>query len=165
MEIDLTKNFNEICDALFRKKMNVTGIAKAMGYTTSAQLHSVMEGDSLISTKAIINLIDNLNVNPLFLFLGKGSMFFTDEDELEELRKKNQELTHNHSEAVKTVLALNEIIQKLEKRNADLIDLTSAAIKYHKGQVQDEPKTLSIDTGDPVKDAVEWLRMRDKMDN
>ena len=38
-------------------------------------------------------------------------------------------------------MELNEIIKKLEKRNADLIDLSSAAIKYHKEHKEEETKT------------------------
>jgi hypothetical protein len=41
--------------------------------------------------KAILALIENLNVNPNFLLLGKGNIFLTDEDEIDKLRKENQE--------------------------------------------------------------------------
>lgn len=136
--IDLKQNFARILRTLEGQGMKTTNIAKSMGYTTTSQLHSIIDGDSLVSTKAIISMIENLKVNPNYLFLGKGAMFLTDEDEIEELRKKVHELEHNHSEAVKTVYSLYGIIQKLEKRNADLIDLTSAAIKYHKGQQEDK---------------------------
>jgi len=138
MSVELKQNLSAILRALEERGMKTTNIAKSMGYTTTSQLHSIIDGDSLVSTKAIISMIENLNVNPNYLFLGKGAMFLTDEDEIEELRKKVHELEHNHSEAVKTVYSLYGIIQKLEKRNADLIDLTSAAIKYHKGQQEDK---------------------------
>jgi len=138
MSVELKQNLSAILSALEERGMKTTNIAKSMGYTTTSQLHSIVDGDSLVSTRAIINMIENLSVNPTYLFLGKGAMFLTDEDEIEELRKKIHELEHNHSEAVKTVYSLYGIIQKLEKRNADLIDLTSAAIKYHKGQQEDK---------------------------
>lgn len=38
-------------------------------------------------------------------------------------------------------MELNETIKKLEKRNNDLIDLTSAAIKYHQEHRDDESKS------------------------
>jgi len=138
MPVELKQKLSAILSALEERGMKTTNIAKSMGYTTTSQLHSIVDGDSLVSTRAIINMIENLSVNPTYLFLGKGEMFLTDVDEVEELRKKIHELEHNHSEAVKTVFALNDMIQKLEKRNADLIDLTSAAIKYHKGQQEDK---------------------------
>jgi|GEM_PF-733902 predicted transcriptional regulator len=138
MSVELKQNLSAILKALEERGMKTTNIAKSMGYTTTSQLHSIVDGDSLVSTRAIINMIENLSVSPTYLFLGKGAMFLTDEDEIEELRKKVHELEHNHSEAVKTVYSLYGIIQKLEKRNADLIDLTSAAIKYHKGQQEDK---------------------------
>jgi hypothetical protein len=129
---DIKQNFAKIFQTLQDKDMNVTHIAKSMGYTTTAQIHSALKGDSLLSTKAAIALIDNFRVNPTYLFLGKGEMFQADESEIEKLQKENRELTQNHNEALKTVLELNETIKTLEKRNADLIDMTTAAIKYHK---------------------------------
>jgi hypothetical protein len=163
--LDLKQNFSRILRTLEGQGLKPTSVAKSMGYTTTSQLHSVIDGDSLMSTKAIINLIENLKVNPTYLFLGKGAMFLTDEDEAEELRKKVRELEHNHSETVKTVFALNDMIQKLEKRNADLIDLTSAAIKYHKGQGQEENIIqLDDDQKDPVKKAMETIRRMTEYD-
>ena len=85
-----------------------------------------------------MGLIENLNVNPYYLFLGKGDMFITDASEIENLRKENREWIQRHNEALKTIMELNEIIKTLEKRNADLIDLSSAAIKYHKGLKQEQ---------------------------
>src|SRR5664280_2916154 len=131
--INLTQNFAMIVNTLQqRHNMKFTHIAKAIGFTTTTQLHNSMGATSSISTKAIIGIILNLNVNPTFLFLGKGEMFITDESEIEKLQKENREWIQRHNEALKTIMELNEIIKKLEKRNADLIDLSSAAIKYHK---------------------------------
>src|SRR5664280_2396503 len=94
--------------------------------------HSALAGESMLSTKAITALILNANVNPTYLFMGTGDMFITDENEIEKLQKENCELARKLSELVKAVFELNEMIQTLEKRNADLIDISSAAIKYHK---------------------------------
>ena len=120
----------------------LTEVSKSLGYTSTSQLHSISQGDSLISTKAILNLIDKHQVNPLYLFLGKGEMFLTEENELDTLGEKVKDLTKNNEAALKTIMELNEIIKKLEKRNADLIDITSAAIKYHQGQKSDEIKSI-----------------------
>jgi hypothetical protein len=136
--INLTQNFIKVFDTLQKKNMNITAIAKSMGYTTSAQLHSVTKGESMLSTKAITALILNANVNPTYLYLGTGDMFLTDETELEKLQKENIDLQKKHNEALKTVMELTELIKKLEKRNADLIDLSSAAIKYHKEHKDEE---------------------------
>jgi hypothetical protein len=138
--IKLTENFNRIFDSLQEKKLNVTSIAKSMGYTTSAQLHSAKKGESQLSTKAIISLIENANVNPTFLFLGIGDMFLSDESEIETIKKENQELTQRLIESGTMVNGLREVIKKLEKRNEDLIELSTAAIKYHQGQKDTEPK-------------------------
>ncbi|MCD6201831.1 MAG: hypothetical protein J7K46_08500 [Bacteroidales bacterium] len=132
--VDLRQNFARILRTLEGKGFKTTQIAKKMGYTTTTQLHNVLEGDSILSTKAIMRIIENLNVNPLYLFLGKGEMFLSDEDvsEVEKLRKENRELLQKHNEALKTIVELNEIIKQLEKKNDALIEISSAAIKYHK---------------------------------
>ncbi len=130
--IDLKQNFARILRTLEGKGMKRTNIAKEIGYTTTAQLNSTLSGDSLLSTKAIIGLIENLKINPIYLFLGKGEMFITDESETEKLRKENSEWIQKHNEAMKTIMELNEMIKTLEKRNNDLIDISAAAIKFHK---------------------------------
>ena len=134
MEIELKENLEKIISTLEGQGMMTTKIANAIGYTSTRQLYNTLDGTSMISTKAVRGLIVNLNVNPVFLFLGKGDMFLTEESELETLRRENQEWIQRHNESVKTVMALNEIIKKLEKKNDDLIEISSAAIKYFKGQ-------------------------------
>jgi hypothetical protein len=138
--VNLKQNIGRIYTKL-RETDNLSQINKTMGYTSTSQLHSVLNGRSVISTKAIIALIENYKINPNFLFLGTGEIFQVDESELEKLQKENQELLRKHNELVKALFELNEIIKKLEQRNADLIDLSSAAIKYHKEHKEDEPKT------------------------
>jgi hypothetical protein len=72
-------------------------------------------------------------------------MFLTDESEVETLRRGNQELIQKQNEILKTVMILNEIIKKLEKKNDDLIEISSAAIKYQKAQKQEGEKTEDLD--------------------
>ena len=81
--IDLKQNFARILRSLEGNGMKPTSIAKSIGYTTTTQLNSTLAGESVLSTKAIMGLIENLNVNPYYLFLGKGDMFLTDESEIE----------------------------------------------------------------------------------
>jgi hypothetical protein len=138
MDIQLNQNFARIIRELESQGMKTTKIAYAIGYTTTRQLINTLEGISLLSTKAVKGLIENLNVNPIYLFLAKGEMFLTSEEEIEKLKRENQEWIQRHNEAKKTVKALVEIINKLEKRNADLIDLSGAAIKFHTGHTQVE---------------------------
>ena len=135
MDIQLKQNLGRIIRTLEGQGMKPTKIAHSIGYTTTRQLYNSIEGQSMLSTKAIKGLIENLNVNPMYLFLGKGEMFLSDESEIETLRKENREWIQRHNEVVKTVLELNKMVKELEKRNADLIDLSSAAIKYHKSQI------------------------------
>lgn len=139
-EINLTENLNQIFDALMRNHMNVSGIAKSMGYTTSAQLHSALSGESMLSTKAITALIKNAGVNPTYLFLGTGEMFLTEESVADQMRQETQSMAQRLKESELTITELSERIKHLEKRNADLIDISSAAIKYHKEHKDDEIK-------------------------
>ena len=138
LNINITENINRIFDEFFARAMNISGIAKSMGYTSSSQLHNVRKGDSMLSTKAIAALIQNANVNPTYIFLGTGDMFLTEESESERLKKENLELSRKLKESELLITELNERIKHLEKRNADLIDISSAAIKYHKEHKDDE---------------------------
>ncbi len=137
---NLQQNFSLIVGNLRSKDHKLTNIAKSMGYTTTTQLHSALEGESTLSTKAIVALIEQFNVNPLFLFLGKGDMFQTEETEVEALKAELRETVQRHNEALITILELNEMIKKLEKRNEDLIEISSAALKYHQGDKPREQK-------------------------
>jgi hypothetical protein len=144
MEIELKENLDRIIQTLEGQGMMTTKIAHAIGYTTTRQLYNTIDGTSMLSTKAVMGLIVNLNVNPIFLFLGKGDMFLTEESEIEILRRENQELIHRHNEAVETIMALTDMIKKLEKKNDDLIEISSAALKYHKGQQEGEKEKSEI---------------------
>ena len=48
-----------------------TAYARAMGYSSTAQLSATLDGEALISTKAVIELVKNFNVNPTYLFTGQ----------------------------------------------------------------------------------------------
>ena len=141
MLIDLKQNFTNILKALEELGKKPTYIAREMGYTTTAQLNSVLSGESQLSTKAVIGLIENIRINPMYLFLGKGEIFLTEKSEIDNLQNINHHLFMKHNEALKTIMVLSEKIKELEKRNADLIDISSAAIKYHKGQKEEETHT------------------------
>lgn len=139
-EIGFKQNIMLVLKKVIVHSGRLTEVSNSLGYTSTSQLHSVLNGDSLISTKALINLVEKHKVNPVYIFLGKGDMFLTTEDELDTLREKVEELTINNEAALKTIMELNEIIKTLEKRNADLIDITSAAIKYHQGNKVEDSK-------------------------
>lgn len=141
MEFNLTRNFNDIFAAISNKGVKRTAFAKALGYSSTSQLAATLEGEAMISTKAIIELVRNFNVSPTFLFTGQGEIFLTEESEIDNLRKENRILIQNHDAAVKTVKELYEIIKKSDQRYAELIEITSAAIKYHKEHKEDLTET------------------------
>ena len=80
----------------------------------------------------------------MYLFLGKGEIFLSEKSEIDNLQNENRDLFIKHNEALKTIMELNEIIKQLEKRNADLIDISSAAIKYYKEHKEEETKTEEV---------------------
>lgn len=85
-------NFNKIYDVL-SQTVKKTHIAKGMGYSTTTQLDNTLEGEATISTKAVVALIENFNVNPNFLFLGEGQMFRNGRESENELNKFNYFVT------------------------------------------------------------------------
>lgn len=142
--IDLTRNFKQIFESIEATGNKRTTVAKFMGYTTTAQLNGVLDGTSMLSTKAIIALIENLNVNPLFLFLGKGQMTFDEpnEDDLSRLKRENEKLLFDYNESLKAIASQQQRIQELEKSNADLLEMSSAALKYYKSKYDEDSKNL-----------------------
>ena len=65
----------------------------------------------------------------------------TNKSENDSIQNQNRDLFIKLNDALKTNFELSEKIKELEKRNADLIDISSAAIKYHKEHKGEETKT------------------------
>jgi len=144
IEKEITKNFKKIYDK-FSEDLNFgkTSFSKKMGYSSTSQLDATLNGEALISTKAIIGLVNNLKVNPGYLFTGQGEMFLMDDTEIDKLKQDNFELTWKLEEAHKTMQEQENTIKKLEQRNNDIIELSSAAIKYikeHKDDIKETEK-------------------------
>lgn len=142
--IDLTRNFKQLFESIESTGNKRTNVAKLMGYTTTSQLNGVLDGKSLLSTKAIISLIENLNINPSYLFLGKGEMTLgeSDNDEINRLIKENENLLTDYNNALKTIELYQQRIQELEKSNADLLEMSSAALKYYKSKYEEDSKNI-----------------------
>jgi len=129
MEINLSDNLRLIVNTLEqRHNMKFTHIAKAIGFTTTTQLHNAMGTTSSISTKAIVGLISNLNVNPNFLFLGKGEMFLTDENELEAIQKEKSDWERKFFSIQDELFKCKAELERAVYRYNKLIDITSIAL-------------------------------------
>ena len=68
--LNLLKVYNELLKTNKKSKL-----ARLMGYAATRQLNNTINNKTLISTKAIIKMVANLNINPTFLFTGLGDMF------------------------------------------------------------------------------------------
>lgn len=132
MEIDIQKNFNYIYHALLNKGIKRTAFAKGMGFSSTSQLAATLDGEALISTKAVIQLIQNFNINPTFLFTGKGEMFLLEKEEIDELKEKITFIENQKEELIKSVFEMQKMVETLERRNGDLIDMTAMALKNYK---------------------------------
>ena len=129
MEINLSDNLRLIVNTLEQRHyMKFTHIAKAIGFTTTTQLHNAMGATSSISTKAIVGLISNLNVNPNFLFLGKGEMFLTDENELEAIQKEKSDWERKFFSIQDELFKCKAELERAVYRYNKLIDITSIAL-------------------------------------
>jgi len=129
MRFNIQHNFGMIYHAILNQGIKRTAFAKAMGYSSTAQLSSTLEGEALISTKAVIELVKNFNVNPTYLFTGQGEMFLAEKEEIGELKELVRKLEWDKNEMAKALLKLNKMIKTLEERNANLIDLTAIAMR------------------------------------
>lgn len=148
MELDLTKNFRHIFAAVSNKGIKRTAFAKAMGYSSTSQLSVTLEGEAMISTKAIIELIKNFNINPTYLFTGRGEIFLTEKEELDELKTLITRLEMDKNEITKKAFELADMVRLLEKRNGDLIDITALALRNYKKD--EEQSTMPIKTVDEL---------------
>ncbi len=132
MEIEIQKNLNCIYNALLNQGIKRTAFAKGMGFSSTAQLAATLDGIALISTKAVIQLIQNFNINPTFLYTGKGEMFLAEKEEIDELKDKILFIENQKEELIKSALKMSQMIETLERRNGDLIDMTALALKNYK---------------------------------
>lgn len=82
-----------------------------------------------------------MNVNPTFLFTGQGPMFMAEKDEIDELKEQITQLEQDKNEILKKSLELAEMVKVLEKRNGDLIDMTSLALKNYKEEQEKKKET------------------------
>ncbi len=69
----------------------------------------------------------NFNVNPTYLFTGQGAMFLAEKEEIDDLKEQITQLEQDKNEILKKSPELAEMVKLLEKRNGDLIDMTSLA--------------------------------------
>ena len=140
------QNFDQVIKALEIAGIKPTSLAKKLGYTTTSQLHSVISGESIPSIRAVINLIETLKVNPLFLFLGQGEMFLDGADNIsiDNFHRENTELLIKNSELLDKITSLQNRVDELEKSNKDLLDMSSAALKYYKGLIPNEARLIKI---------------------
>ena len=142
MEINLSDNLQLIVNALQQShNMKLTHIAKAIGFTTTTQLHNSMGATSGLSAKAIIGIIANLNVNPTFLFLGKGEMFLTDEDELDVIRKEKSDWERKFFSIQDELFRCKAELERAVHRYNKLIDITSIALDKTQKPDEAEDKT------------------------
>jgi transcriptional regulator with XRE-family HTH domain len=141
MDFDITKNFNSIYASIMNQGIKRTAFAKAMGYSSTSQLSSTLEGEALISTKAVIELVKNFNVNPTFLFTGRGSMFLVEKEEIDELKEQIKFIEKQRDSSNEIAEKLAEMVKILEKRNGDLIDMTALALKNYKEEQETKKET------------------------
>jgi hypothetical protein len=135
-QIDLKTTFTNIYNLLIEQGGKPTAIAHQIGFTTTTQLQNVLSGKSQPSVKAIICMIENLKVNPLYLFLCQGEMFLSEENELQNLRTEHEGLLRKFHELGNNAAKLAMAVTQLERRNLELQDITVAAMKYYKEKLK-----------------------------
>lgn len=141
MNFDIHQNFARIYRTIADQGIKRTAFAKSMGYSSTAQLSSTLDGDALISTKAVIELVKNFNVNPTFLFTAQGPMFLAEKEEIDELKEHITKLEQDKNEITKNALELAEMVKTLETRNGNLIDMTALALKNYKEEQEKKTET------------------------
>jgi len=141
MNFNIQQNFARIYRTISDQGIKRTAFAKSMGYSSTSQLSSTLDGEALISTKAVIELIKNFNVDPTYLFTGQGPMFLAEKEEIDELKEQITQLEQDKNEILKKSLDMAEMVKVLEKRNGDLIDMTALALKNYKEEQEKKKET------------------------
>jgi hypothetical protein len=120
----LASRFKEIYEMLLARGMKKTAICKKMGYTTTAQLHGVLNGKGILSTRVIYILIDQLDISPNYLFLGIGNMFRTMDENDKDLDILMTELSEQNKSLQDKVIELTHEVKRLN----GIIDMSIIAI-------------------------------------
>ena len=147
--INLKPTFLKIFEYYKSTGEKPTAFAKKIGFSTTTQLQNVVKGKSALSDKAIIGLIQNLNVNPMYLFFGSGAMFMTDEDELLKLRKENQELHDKLDGYDQQIAKLKQQLARELRKNDQLQEVNATMMEFYKMKLgghenpDDDIKTIS----------------------
>jgi len=160
---NVKENFSTIIKTLLDKGHLPTPLAHAIGYTTTTQMYNVMEGKSSLSTKAVINLIENLEVNPSYLFLNQGNMFLSEESEIELLKKENEGLKNELNEATKSLKIASREFGRLKETNETLLGLSKMAMRVSGlsiREIPDEDKDVNLEDKDFL-DFISRLRNSD----
>ena len=152
---ELAQNFGRIIRHYQGSGQGLTKIAKMMGYTSTSQLNNSMEGESLLSTKAILAMINTLGVNPNYLFLKKGEMFLTGDEDQESqyniLNKEYQDLQKEYSDSLEKIEQLNEKLNAYEKLVSNLLLDTASLVKSFNATSQ-YVKITKIEGSDGITD-------------
>lgn len=132
--LGLIQNFASIIRCLQDVNMGTTEIAHEIGYTSTSQLNNTLEGKSMLSTKAILTMIERLNVNPIYLFMGKGEMFISESEETEFTKLYNEfnKLYKEHENSLETIKKLTKRNLELEKVSSDLLRNAAAMVEYYR---------------------------------
>lgn len=132
--LGLIQNFARIIRTLQDDNMGTTEIAHVIGYTSTSQLNNTLEGKSMLSTKAILTMIERLNVNPIYLFMGKGDMFLNESEETEFTKLYNEfnKLVTEHENSLETIKKLTRRNLELEKVSSDLLKNAAAMVEYYR---------------------------------
>jgi hypothetical protein len=92
-----------------------------------------------------MGLIENLQVNPYYLFLGKGEMFMSDESEIDRLSREKSEWERKFFELQDELFKCKEELELAVNRYNRLIDITSIALdKTHKTTESTEEKEKEL---------------------
>jgi hypothetical protein len=156
-DLGVYERFKEVYEILHEHN-KVTNIATNLGYTTTRQLYNVLEGKNFITTKALIQLFRNYNVNPNFIFAGESVIFL---DNLEGLNLKD-EIVRLEETIVKignALLKAKTKISSIEDEKRKLIEVTYQAIQ---NKSNTENKELNNEATSTLEQVLEEFEEKNK---
>jgi len=132
-EVNVNRNFKAIVNHFEEQGMSKTAFCRHVGYTSTAQINEILTTNKKPSGNVLIRMVEELNINPMYLFFGQGEIVLKEEDVAADQLFSAKLQVENLQESLEKIQSENnELKQKNEELSemySDLLTNTSGAIK------------------------------------
>jgi hypothetical protein len=135
-EVNVNRNFKAIVNYFEEQGMSKTAFCRHVGYTSTAQINEILTTTKKPSGNVLIRMVEELFVNPMYLFFGQGEIVLKEEDVVKDQLFLAKLQIENLQESIQKIeLENKELKQKNEELStlyAELLESTSKAIQHYR---------------------------------